>query len=290
MARLFRRWWPVSALVGLLVVVPAAVAARAYHAATLLLRPHRGPVAMPTGWSGGIITQWTTPSGVRLSGWYFPSTNGAAVVLAHGMGANRLQLAPELEALRAQGFGVASFDEPGQGESEGQVTWGEAEREALATVVDFVAKQPDATGAIGVLGFSVGGSAAVRVAAEDLRVRALVLCGTWTSLEGEFTFEFGRWGALSRWPALWALQRHGIHREDVQPIVDITHIAPRPVLVVTGGADEVVPQEVAEALFSASKPPHQLKTLPGAHHGDYAQSPEYLPLVTGFFARTLLAK
>jgi|CXWL01.1.fsa_nt_gi alpha-beta hydrolase superfamily lysophospholipase len=253
-----------------------------------MLRPARGLAVMPTEWTGGLEQTWTTSGGVKVKGWYFPSRNGSAVVLAHGVGGNRLQLKAELEALRQAGFGVASFDEPGHGESEGEVTLGEGEKGALATVVDFVAEQPDVQGGIGILGFSVGGSAAVRVAADDRRVRSLVLCGTWTSLEGEFSYEFGRWGWLSQWPALWALRVNGIHSEDVQPVSDISHITPRPVLVISGDADEVVPMEVSRALYSASKPPHQWKVLPGTHHGDYAASKEYLPTVTGFFSMTLL--
>ncbi len=36
----------------------------------------------------------TTSDGLRLSGWYIPSQNGAAVILLHGYGTNRIQMRP----------------------------------------------------------------------------------------------------------------------------------------------------------------------------------------------------
>src|SRR3954453_13264221 len=43
--------------------------------------------------------------GIDLSAWYRQPTNGAVVVLLHGVGENRTQLLPEAEELIQKGFG-----------------------------------------------------------------------------------------------------------------------------------------------------------------------------------------
>ena len=81
-------------------------------------------------------------SGLRVAAWWIPSRNGAAVVLAHGSFGSRMDLAPEAVAFETAGFGALLFDWPGHGESEGGVTYGQAELEALRSAVSFVESQP----------------------------------------------------------------------------------------------------------------------------------------------------
>jgi predicted alpha/beta hydrolase len=57
--------------------------------------------------------------GLRLSGWYRPSQNGAAVVLVHGGGGDRTGAESHAELLARHGYGVLLYDARGRGESEG---------------------------------------------------------------------------------------------------------------------------------------------------------------------------
>ena len=57
--------------------------------------------------------------GVRLSGWYIASRNGAAIVLVHGGGGDRQGTIRHARMLAEAGYGVLLYDARGRGESAG---------------------------------------------------------------------------------------------------------------------------------------------------------------------------
>jgi hypothetical protein len=57
--------------------------------------------------------------GRRLSAWYVPSRNGAAVLLSHGSGGSRGRVPAHVRMLARHGYGVLALDNPGNGESDG---------------------------------------------------------------------------------------------------------------------------------------------------------------------------
>ena len=57
--------------------------------------------------------------GRKLSAWYVPSRNGAAVLVSHGSGGSRGRLPRHVRMLARHGYGVLALDNPGNGESEG---------------------------------------------------------------------------------------------------------------------------------------------------------------------------
>jgi len=61
-----------------------------------------------------------TSDGVRLSAWWVPSTNRAAVVLLHGAGENRTATVPQAAVLARHGYGVLVLDARGHGRSSGR--------------------------------------------------------------------------------------------------------------------------------------------------------------------------
>jgi hypothetical protein len=62
----------------------------------------------------------TTADGVKLSGWYIPSSNGAAVVLLHGASSTRSNVLAQAAVLARRGYGVLLFDARGHGRSGGR--------------------------------------------------------------------------------------------------------------------------------------------------------------------------
>ena len=59
------------------------------------------------------------PGGRRLTAWYVPSRNGAAVLLSHGSGGSRGRVAAHVRMLARHGYGVLALDNPGNGGSDG---------------------------------------------------------------------------------------------------------------------------------------------------------------------------
>lgn len=209
--------------------------------------------------------------GLTLRGWYVPARNGAAIILAHGYGGNRLDLLPEAGLLAAAGYGVLLFDFRGHGASDdAPVTLGRDERRDLVAVLDFVAAQPEVDPArIGAIGFSMGGATLAGVATHDERLRAAVIEAAFDTLDGVISQSAGLLGPLSEVPARWSLRREGLDIDAVRPVDDLCAISPRPVLLIYGARDDVIPPGAAEAMFAAACDPVETWLIPGAGHENY---------------------
>ena len=86
------------------------------------------------------------PDGRRLSAWYVPSRNGAAVLLSHGSGGSRGRVAAHVRMLARHGYGVLALDDPGNGESQGHSNGlGDNAQPAIAAGLDYLAHRPTST-------------------------------------------------------------------------------------------------------------------------------------------------
>jgi dienelactone hydrolase len=120
-----------------------------------------------------------TSDGVRLSAWYVPSVNHAAVVTVPGSGSTRTATLSQAEVLARHGYGVLMVDPRGQGRSGGHAMdagwYGDQD---VSAAVTFLQRQPGVDPhRIGVLGLSMGGEEAIGSAAADPAVRAVVAEG-----------------------------------------------------------------------------------------------------------------
>jgi pimeloyl-ACP methyl ester carboxylesterase len=120
-----------------------------------------------------------TDDGVRLSAWWVPSRNGAAVVLLHGSGENRSATVPQAEILGRHGYGLLLLDARGHGRSGGRgMDFGWYGDRDIRAAGDFLRARSDVDPRrIGLLGLSMGGEEAVGAAAGDPRFRAVVAEG-----------------------------------------------------------------------------------------------------------------
>jgi dipeptidyl aminopeptidase/acylaminoacyl peptidase len=293
----FWRWRAGIGVVGLLAVAlpPAYVGTRSYRS------ERQNFVASPPSWllnrpeATGIprlrTVSFSRGDEVRLEGWFVPSRNRATIVLLHGTNADRAALLWEARALADAGFGVLAFDWPGYGLSGGDVHWGADERDALKAALDWLgANDLVDRHRIGAYGFSNGGYVLAQVAAEDTRLRAVVLAATPTDMIEQARWEYRRYGPFSQIPATWALRRSGMPVHDDPPLTVIGAIAPRPVLLIGGGSDGTVPASMVTALYRAAREPKELWIVPDAHHGHYdsVAPAEYQARLIDFFSRALL--
>lgn len=120
-----------------------------------------------------------TADGVRLSAWYIPPRNGAAVVLLPGAGSTRSAVLGQAAVLARHGYGALLADTRGHGRSGGDAMdfgwWGDRD---LAAAVSFLDRQSGVrAGKIAVLGESMGGEQALAAAGSDPRIRAVVAEG-----------------------------------------------------------------------------------------------------------------
>jgi dipeptidyl aminopeptidase/acylaminoacyl peptidase len=228
--------------------------------------------------------------GIRLAGWYVPARNRAAIVLTHGTNADRATMLPELRILAEAGFGVLALDWPGDGRSEGTPHWNASERYALVAALDWLAQRNDVDrDKLGGLGFSMGGYVMAQVAAQDSRLRAVVLAAAPTDYVEHAHWLNRRWGILSEALTNWAIRRWGMANVELRPVDVVSGISPRPLLVLGGDKDQIVPVAMTRKLFAAARNPKLLWIVPGAVHGGYAQTApvEYRARLVEFFTRNL---
>jgi len=173
-------WWrllaiPVALAVAQFVLMPLTIAVSATN---------RPPSTLGTGTPARYgfsyrDVAFRTADGVRLSAWYIPGRNGAAVVLLPGSGSTRTAVLPQAAVLARHGYGALLVDGRGQGLSGGHSMdfgwWGGRD---LAAAVSFLAAQPGVqAGKIAVLGESMGGEGALAAMGADPRIRAVVAEG-----------------------------------------------------------------------------------------------------------------
>ncbi|HWI60364.1 MAG TPA: alpha/beta hydrolase [Symbiobacteriaceae bacterium] len=218
--------------------------------------------------------------GARLSGWYLPAPAGTGdrcIIIVHGFLNDRLvhgRGLPLTEALREQGFSVLLFDLRGQGESGGgPVTFGAREPWDVAGAVRYVRSR----GAehVGLLGYSIGAVAALLAAAADPAIEAVVADSAWADL-----------------PALYRYLTLADERK-VRPAAAVSGLGARPLLLIHGTADRVIPVAESEKLMAAAagNPLAELWVVPGARHThSYEADPAaYIQRVVGFLNSSVRA-
>jgi fermentation-respiration switch protein FrsA (DUF1100 family) len=290
------RYWRNLAVFGAAVLVFAAAigAARfSYRVAMHYLYPQRSaPATDGELVNNGIAFEsvmMTTADGLELSAWYTPSENGAVILLAHGYGGAR---SLEMHRLFVRnGYGALSWDFRAHGRSQGRLcTMGLLESRDVEAALAFVLARTDAA-PVGAYGGSMGAVALIEAAARREEIGALALEGAFPTLEEQFQRTVGI-ALLRPLVRLFAEREAGFELKDLRPIDRIAQIQPRPVSILQGMEDSVIPPDSAMRLYRAAGEPRRLWLGPNAGHvGMYAADPEgFEREVIGFFDEFLLYK
>ena len=276
------------------VALAAMIAMRNYRAAYSLVEADPPATVLGTPGATGIAglenVTFTSQDRLQLGAWYRAPSAGAIVIITHGTNTDRSSMLPELRLLTNAGFGVLAFDWPGLGTSQGTIRWDGQARRALTAAIDWVSKQPGVDRArIGGLGFSIGANLMTEVAAQDPRLRAVVLEAPATAFADYMNLHFTHWHLLSEWPARWAIRNSGLLETGFEPVRLVGAIAPRPILILGGTADADIPPELVSKVYAAAREPKSIWIVRGAQHGGYSEvaATEYARRITDFFAQGL---
>jgi fermentation-respiration switch protein FrsA (DUF1100 family) len=230
-----------------------------------------------------------TEDNVRLSAWYTPSKNGAVILVAHGYGDKRIEDYHVLFA--SHGYGVIAWDFRAHGESEGDFSsLGYYEVLDAKAALDFALAQPGVEH-VGAWGGSMGAVTMIRATAQYPKIEALVADSPFATLEEEMDLRvpFPILRALIRF---FAERQSGVTVDSVRPVEDIARISPRPVFLIQGMGDGMVPLDSAQRLYEAAGEPRQLWTENDVPHLNmYAYyRMRYTKRVIKFFDEYLLGK
>jgi len=143
---------------------------------------------------------------------------------------------------------------------------------------------------LGVIGYSMGAAVAIMSSARNTDIEALVVDSSFASHWRVVDYNFRRAFRVPSAPFAWVADyllwwRAGYRFSQVEPLRDIAHIAPRPILIIHGGKDSIVNPNDAPLLYEAAQEPKELWLHPNADHcGAYFEDRQaYVKKVTDFF-------
>lgn len=271
-------------------------AAFVWYMGGTLVAPANHPIGNPPAGLRAEDVTFPSASGAIIHGWFVPGQQRkGAVVLMHGVHADRRSLVARAEFLSHDGYAVLLFDFQAHGESAGkQITFGYLESRDATAAVEFIhEKLPGER--IGVIGVSLGGAAAL-LADPPLPVNAMILESTYPTIyqatEDRMEARFGWLGKVATPLLTWQLKpRLGIGLDDLKPIEHAKKIAV-PKFFIAGTADHDTTIDESKAMFAAAAEPKESWWIEGAGHVDMCQfaGDEYEKRVLAFLAFNLRAE
>ena len=221
---------------------------------------------------------FVTADGVKLRGWFLPATRGTSdtsVVVIPGRGMGKACLLPQAKELCDGWLNVLVMDLRGEGDSDGHTRgFGVVEAQDVVGAVDYLrAAHPRASRHVYALGVSQGASAVMAAARADTRIEAVVADSAFPSPAAELA------GVTPRlpWPLgpglqtatlAWASAALGCELAEADARRDVAGLGLRPLLLIHGEQDSVVPAAAARRLYDAAVGPAQLWIVPDVGHGE----------------------
>jgi pimeloyl-ACP methyl ester carboxylesterase len=173
-------------------------------------------------------------------------------------------------ALRQAGYHVLlfSYRDCGQSDRNGRgLTYGYGESEDVDSAVRFL-RQVKGIQAIGVIGYSVGATSALRSAARNPHIGAIVAVAPFA--RPAEIWAANRPALLPPFVLAWMQRvvewRKGISLAAMDLTKLIHQIAPRPILLLHGSHDERIPLSQVQELFIAAGRPKALWVMHGDTH------------------------
>ncbi len=277
----------------------------AYMVNQLTLTTRRSVVNNPAadGLSFENISFRSRRDDVTLRGWLLKAADdqGRVVIMVHGHNSARDDESTGMyrvaKHLVEQNFSVLMFDLRGYGQSEGErfsLAW--FEQQDVRGAIAFV--QSRGYQHIGLLGYSMGAASSLLAAADEPAVKAVVEDSGYADLidvlNREIPRRSGLPGIFTPGVVLMAKVLYGIEATAVKPAEAAARLAPRPLLIIHGESDRLIPFESAERIWHArygdgTPDPATYYIVPGADHTQSFKTDNaaYMQKVGGFFAEHL---
>lgn len=239
--------------------------------------------------------------GIELAAYLVASPHSAVhrpgLVLCHGFpmpasqqvgfpGRGYIDLADRIAA--DTGWHVLTFSFRGTGRSEGNFSVGGWLADLQAAIAEL--RSDRAVDGVWLCGFAAGGALALCAAGEDPAVRGVAAMsapadfGDRAADARRFVAQARQVGAIRDKEFPPDVEAWARELRDIRPLAMIAKIPPRPILLVHGANDEVVPLIDARALADAAEGQVQLKVLAGAGH-HLRHDPRAVALLLGWIDR-----
>ena len=240
--------------------------------------------------------QVSTADGLRLYGWFIPANGRATVMLVHGYKDSRSSMLGVAEVLHHHGYQVLVASLRGHDLNDGEtVSFGLREMKDLDAFQEYLrARRGVDPGRIGVFGVSMGGTISIGFTAANPGIRALVSDCAFSSVADTVGTSVKFFTGLPEFPfapaiVFWTEWELGGKVSDLDAKKWIAQIAPRPLLLMQGGADEVVSPASGARLFEAAREPKELWFDADVGHAEFLKKrpAEFEQRVTQFYDKHL---
>jgi len=264
--------WTLAALAAG-VALSLAVVVVDWGAWSLVVPGRRPPGGDAAEGPAGSAIALDTPDGLTLAGTWFPgeAAGGRTVVLLHGMAEGRDALLGRVPSLLDRGWNVATLDARASGQSQGRrVSFGGREADDLRLWLDLLTPLAGPGARFAAWGRSMGAATALRAAAADPRIAALVLEAPYHDLAralARFLRRLKVPGALAPLVLLRARWLAGVSLDRPRPI-DLAPGVACPALILQGADDPIAPPADARRLAFAFPRAAFVLEIPGAGHAN----------------------
>jgi fermentation-respiration switch protein FrsA (DUF1100 family) len=243
-------------------------AAAAWLAGSVLIRVQPRDVALAPA-LGASPVALATPDGHPVAASFIDGAGRGAVLLLHGIGGDRRDMAARAAWLHARGYAVLLIDLPGQGASPAaSVTFGLNEAQGVSAALGWLRRRLPGQ-RIGVVGVSLGGAATL-LCRDCASLDAVVLESVYPTIEeaveNRLRMRLSRLGVpLARLLLLQLPLRLGIAPQELHPIARVGGLRV-PVLIAAGAADRHTTLPETLRLYAAAPAPKELWVVDGAGH------------------------
>ena len=239
----------------------------------------------------------TTSDGFKLNGWFVPEHDAVAtVMIVHGYKDSRGSVLGVADVLHRHGYQVLVASLRGHDVNDGEmISFGYHELKDLEAWRLYLRQRPGVDrDHLGLFGVSMGGTISLGFAAQHTDIRAIIADSAFSSVEDTAATSIRFFTGLPPFPfapaiIFWMEREIGGSAADLDATRWIRQIAPRPILLMQGGADRVVSVESGKKLFDAASEPKELWFEPEVGHAQFLKTmPEkFEDRVTGFLDRYL---
>jgi uncharacterized protein len=234
-------------------------------------------VLIDTPQSAGLryeILELRAADGVELFTWFLPArgTPTATVLFLHGNAENISTHYANVAWMPDEGFNVLVLDYRGYGKSAGAPSLAGAQLDIDAALRTLLERREVDPKRVVLFGQSLGGALALYYAAHGPRrdaLRAVIADSAFSDYRAIVREKLADF--FLTWPFQW-LPALTVDN-DYSPLASVASVSPRPLLLIHGQRDTIVPPEHSERLYAAAAQPKELWRLPAAGHIQSVRDP-----------------
>ncbi len=238
--------------------------------------------------------RFPTKNNCNLYGWWIPAVNDASrksetLILVHGWNRNLGRMMPYIKKLHPEGFNLFVFDARNHGSSDtdGISSMPKFTEDIIAAINYLENNLIREDDGFGIIGLSMGGSAAIFAASKDKRIKRIATVGAFARPADVMTLEMKK-RHIPYFPFIWlflkiAEYKIGFRFDDIAPVNNIRKVDAK-ILVIHGRLDQTTPFKQAQMLMAAGNPDNmELFPVPDKGHSDCHESEGFWEKLKQYF-------